>query len=115
VIIPFLISGLVLGWLLGANDGVNIYGTAVSTKMINFKRAALIAGFFVILGAVFDGFGPAKSIHKLGGINALEGAFSVAFSAALVIFILKHYDFLFQLLKPLLVLFLDGIYLPTPL
>ena len=30
----FLISGLFLGWSLGANDAANVYGTAVGTRMV---------------------------------------------------------------------------------
>ena len=48
-IIFFLSSGLFLGWSLGANDAANIFGTAVGTKMIKFKTAALICSMFIIL------------------------------------------------------------------
>ena len=48
----FLSSGLFLGWSLGANDASNIFGTAVGTKMIKFRTAALISSVFVIIGAV---------------------------------------------------------------
>ena len=34
----FLSSGLFLGWSLGANDAANVFGTAVGTKMISFRR-----------------------------------------------------------------------------
>ena len=39
----FLSSGLFLGWSLGANDASNVFGTAVGTKMVSFKTAAVIA------------------------------------------------------------------------
>ena len=38
----FISSGLFLGWSLGANDAANIFGTAVGTKMVKFKTAAII-------------------------------------------------------------------------
>lgn len=82
----FLSSGLFLGWSLGANDGANIFGTAVGTKMIKFRTAAIIASVFVILGAVIDGGGAAQTLNKLGGINAIAGAFMAALAAALTIF-----------------------------
>ena len=56
----FLSSGLFLGWSLGANDAANIFGTAVGTKMVRFRTAAIIASVFVIIGAVFAGGGAAK-------------------------------------------------------
>ncbi|HDZ12128.1 MAG TPA: inorganic phosphate transporter, partial [Bacteroidetes bacterium] len=51
----YLLSGLFLGWSLGANNAGNIFGTAVATKMVRFKMAALIGSIFIVLGAVFDG------------------------------------------------------------
>ena len=50
-----IIGGLFLGWSLGANDASNVFGTAVSSKMIRFWTAALLAAFFVVLGAVVSG------------------------------------------------------------
>lgn len=54
----FISGGLLMGWSLGANDGVNVFGTAVASRMLRFGTAALIAGVFVILGAVVSGAGP---------------------------------------------------------
>ncbi len=86
VMILFLLSsGLFLGWSLGANDAANIFGTAVGTKMVRFSVAAVIASVFVILGAVVSGSGAAETLGRLGSINALPGAFTVAFSAAFTI------------------------------
>ena len=39
----FLTSGLYMGWSLGANDAANIFGTAVGTRMVRFKTAAIIS------------------------------------------------------------------------
>ena len=77
----FLLSGLFLGWSLGANDAANIFGTAVGSKMVRFKVAALVASVFVILGAVISGAGAAHTLGKLGAVNALAGSFTVAFAA----------------------------------
>ena len=82
----FLSSGLFLGWSLGANDAANVFGTAVGTQMIKFRTAAIIGSIFVILGAVISGAGASHTLGKLGAINALPGAFIVAFSAALTVF-----------------------------
>jgi len=81
----FLLSGLFLGWSLGANDAANAYGTAVGTRMIRFRTAAICCSVFVILGAVVGGSGPSETLGKLGAVNALAGAFTVALAAALTV------------------------------
>ncbi len=82
----FLSSGLFLGWSLGANDAANIFGTAVGTKMVKFRTAALIASLFIIIGAVYAGSGAAQTLGALGSINTLPGAFMSALAAALTIY-----------------------------
>ncbi len=88
MILFFLSSGLFLGWSLGANDAANVFGTAVGTKMIKFKTAALIASICVVLGAVLEGSGAAHTLDTLGAVNTLPGAFAVAFAAGLSITIM---------------------------
>ena len=82
----FLSSGLFLGWSLGANDASNIFGTAVGTKMLKFRTAAIIASIFVVLGAVYGGSGGSETLGELGLVNALAGAFMVALAAALSVY-----------------------------
>lgn len=82
----FLSSGLFLGWSLGANDAANIFGTAVGTRMVKFTTAAIIGSIFVILGATISGGGAAHTLGELGTINALGGAFTAAFAAALTVY-----------------------------
>ncbi len=53
----FLTSVLFLGWSLGANDAANVFGSAVGTRMVSFKKTAIISGIFVIIGAVWQGAG----------------------------------------------------------
>ena len=86
MLLIFLSSGLFLGWSLGANDAANIFGTAVGTKMVRFKTAAIICGVFVILGAVIGGSGTTHTLGKLGAVNAIAGAFMVATAAGLTVF-----------------------------
>lgn len=87
-ILFFLSSGLFLGWSLGANDAANVFGTAVSTKMIRFRSAAVLCAVFVIIGAVISGAGATETLGKLGSINAIAGAFIVAFSAGFTVLIM---------------------------
>jgi len=82
----FLSSGLFLGWSLGANDAANVFGTAVGTRMIKFRTAAIVCSVFVVLGATISGAGAAHTLGKLGAVNALAGSFTVALAAALTTF-----------------------------
>ncbi|MDM8003951.1 MAG: inorganic phosphate transporter [Bacteroidota bacterium] len=86
----FLTSGLFLGWSLGANDAANIFGTAVGSKMIRFRTAAITAGIFVIIGATLQGSGTTTTLSHLGSVDAVAGAFTVALSAAIVIFLMTR-------------------------
>jgi len=81
----FLLSGLFLGWSLGANDAANIFGTAVGSRMVRFKTAALIASVFVVLGAVISGAGATHTLGQLGAVNAIAGSFTVALAAAITV------------------------------
>ncbi len=74
----FITSGLFLGWSLGANHAVNVFGTAVVSRMVKFKNAAIIAGIFVTLGCVIGGEGTTKTLNTLGAVNAIAGSFTVA-------------------------------------
>lgn len=84
----FLSSGLFLGWSLGANDGATIFGTAVGSRMLKFKNAAIIASLFIIIGAVISGNGTTSTLNHLGNINTAAGAFIVELAAALTIYLM---------------------------
>ncbi len=90
MILLFLVSGLFLGWSLGANDASNVFGSAVGSKMISFRSAAIISSIFVIAGAVIQGEGASETLGRLGSINALGGAFTVALAAAVTVFIMTR-------------------------
>ncbi|MBU2553295.1 MAG: inorganic phosphate transporter [Bacteroidetes bacterium] len=82
----FLSSGLFLGWSLGANDAANIFGTAVGTRMVRFRTAAILGSIFVIIGAVIQGAGASHTLGELGKVSTLAAAFTVALAAALTVF-----------------------------
>jgi inorganic phosphate transporter, PiT family len=71
----FLLGGVFLGWSLGANDASNVFGTAVSSKMIKFRTAAVLASAFVIIGAILSG---------QAGIETLKGLTSISLKQAVV-------------------------------
>lgn len=87
----FLSSGLFLGWSLGANDAANIFGTAVGTRMVKFKTAAVIGSLFVIVGAILQGSGATGTLISLGSVNAIAGSFSVALAAGLIVFFMTKF------------------------
>jgi PiT family inorganic phosphate transporter len=89
----FLSSGLFLGWSLGANDAANVFGTAVGSRMISFRKAAIYCGLFVILGAVVSGAGAAKTLGELGAVNAIAGAFVVALAAGVTVYWLTTFGY----------------------
>ncbi|MEJ5303781.1 MAG: hypothetical protein HPY80_04745 [Bacteroidales bacterium] len=80
-----LTSGLFLGWSLGANDAANVFGTAVGSGMLKFRKAAWIASIFVVIGAVLQGQGGAITLTELSRIDALGGAFTVSLCAAVAV------------------------------
>jgi inorganic phosphate transporter, PiT family len=84
----FISSGLFLGWSLGSNDAANVFGSAVGSKMVSFRRAATVAAIFVVLGAVFQGRGGAETLNALGAVDALAGGFTVSLCAAFVVFLM---------------------------
>ncbi|MGK5091760.1 inorganic phosphate transporter [Deltaproteobacteria bacterium TL4] len=81
----WLLSGGFLGWSLGANDASNIFGTAVASKMVRFRTAAIITSVMVLLGGVVLGPNGVERIGKLGAIDSLQGAFTAALAAALTV------------------------------
>ncbi len=92
MVLFFLLSGLFLGWNLGANDAANIFGTAVGTRMVTFRKAAVIAGIFVIIGAVLQGSGTTETLGQLGHVSTLAASFTVALAAAVAVFAMTRYN-----------------------
>jgi inorganic phosphate transporter, PiT family len=91
MILFFLTSGLFLGWSLGANDASHIFGSAVGSKMVTFRKAAIIASVFFILGAVIQGSGTSHTLDKLGAVNAIGGSFTLALAAAITIYMMTKF------------------------
>lgn len=80
----YLSSGMFLGWSLGANDAANVFGTAVSSRMVRYRTAVLLTALFVILGAYLEGVQGIKTLSNLTSQNLLS-AFIVAVSAAIAV------------------------------
>lgn len=80
-------GGLFLGWSLGANDASNVFGTAVSSRMIRFWTAAVLAALFVVLGAVISGQAGIETLKGLTSMT-LKQAVIVSIAAALTVSIM---------------------------
>ncbi|MBW2156127.1 MAG: anion permease [Deltaproteobacteria bacterium] len=79
-----LLGGIFLGWSLGANDASNVFGTAVASKMLKFRTAALLASAFVILGALISGQAGIDTLRGLTRID-LEQAIISSVAAGLAV------------------------------
>ena len=58
------IGGAFLGWGLGANDSANVFGTAVSSRMVSYKLAIILTAIFVVIGAVMQGEAGIETLSK---------------------------------------------------
>lgn len=68
--ILILLSGLLAGWTLGANDAANSMGTAVGAKARTIREAVIIVGVFSLAGALLFGHRVIKTIGR--GIVPLD-------------------------------------------
>lgn len=81
-------SGGFLGWSLGANDAANVFGTAVTTRVVKYSTAVILTSIFVIIGALVNG---SAGIHNLSsyaflsGVTTAKAAFLVMLSAGLTV------------------------------
>ena len=80
--LALLSSGVYLGWTLGANNAANFFGTAVATRIVTFRKACVLCGFSVVLGAILQG---TDGITTLSGLTrqSIATAVIVSVSAAL--------------------------------
>jgi inorganic phosphate transporter, PiT family len=79
-----LFSALFLGWSLGANDASNVFGTAVSSRMVRFWTAAILCAGFAVLGAVLQGEEGLATYSELSTYG-VSVAFVVAMTSALTV------------------------------
>ncbi|MFQ5846967.1 MAG: inorganic phosphate transporter [Candidatus Methylomirabilales bacterium] len=74
-----------MGWSLGANDGANVFGTAVAAHMVRFATAAGLCATFIVLGGLVNGPAAMETLGRFGQINTLAGAFATALAAAVAV------------------------------
>jgi PiT family inorganic phosphate transporter len=87
-----LLGGVFLGWSLGANDASNVFGPAVTSRMVKFWTAAILASMCVLLGALLqgqDGIATLKGLTKLtpksAVICSVAAAITVTISTGLAL------------------------------
>jgi phosphate/sulfate permease len=59
--------------------------------MVTFRKAAILASVFFILGAVIQGSGTSHTLDRLGSVNAIGGSFTLAFAAAVTIYMMTKF------------------------
>lgn len=73
-----------MGWNLGANDSSNVFGTAVSSRMVSFRTAVILTSIFVMIGALLQGH---EGMHTLSGLTeqTMKTATIASFAAGLTV------------------------------
>ncbi|OQX08035.1 MAG: anion permease, partial [Desulfobacteraceae bacterium IS3] len=79
-----ILSGVFLGWSLGANHSANIFGTGVATGVVKYRTAILLTSLFVLIGSVLEGM---KTLGELSRVIPME-AFCCTLAAAVTMTIL---------------------------
>jgi PiT family inorganic phosphate transporter len=82
-----ILSGIFLGWGLGANDSANIFGTGVATGTVRYRTAIWLTAAFVLLGAILEG---PKCMETIGVLSRLipTEAFCCALAAGITMTLL---------------------------
>jgi PiT family inorganic phosphate transporter len=85
-----LTGGLYLGWALGANGGANVFGTAVASRIISFRKASILCAMAIVLGAMLEGEGGIKTLSGLtdqSKATLLIISIAAAFTVTLMMFL----------------------------
>jgi PiT family inorganic phosphate transporter len=82
-----VLSGVFLGWSLGANDCANIFGTGVTTGAVKYRTAIILTSAFVLIGSVVEGPKCIKTLNGLSHILPID-AFCCTMAAGITMTIL---------------------------
>jgi PiT family inorganic phosphate transporter len=82
-----VLSGVFLGWSLGANDSANIFGTGVATGIVKYRTAIWLTSLFVLIGAILEGPKCMKTLSELSRLIPTE-AFCCTLAAAITMTVL---------------------------
>ncbi len=59
-----VLSGMLVGWAIGANDSANCLGTGVGAGILNIRKAVWIVAVFALLGAALQGDATIGTVGK---------------------------------------------------
>lgn len=87
-----ILPGAYLGWGLGSNDAANIFGPPVTSGLISYRRAVVLASIFILLGAILEG---RKCFPTVSGVTALtlKSAFIATLAAAIIVNLMSWLGF----------------------
>jgi inorganic phosphate transporter, PiT family len=77
-----VLSGVFLGWSLGANDSANIFGTGYATGLVKYRTAIWLTAVFLMIGAVLEGPKCMAVVGDLSNLTAID-AFYCALAGAI--------------------------------
>ncbi|MCK4244597.1 MAG: anion permease [Candidatus Omnitrophica bacterium] len=87
-----VLPGAYLGWGLGSNDAANIFGPPVTSGLINYRRAVVLASIFILLGAILEG---RKCFPTVSGVTVLtlKSAFIATLAAGIIVNLMSWLGF----------------------
>ncbi|WGS64497.1 inorganic phosphate transporter [Marinitoga aeolica] len=86
----YLLPAIFFGWSLGANDAANIFGTAVSNRVVKYRIATIISAIFILIGAILGGAKGIETISNVTSQSLLSGSISVL-SAAITVTVMTYF------------------------
>ena len=84
-----ILSGIFMGWSLGANDSANIFGTGVATGTIKYGTAVVLTALFVLAGSVLEGSKCITTLNELSHLVPIT-AFCCTLATALTMTVLTY-------------------------
>lgn len=79
-----------LGWALGSNDAANVFGTAVASGIVRYRRAVILAAIFIMIGALAEGANGIQGVRELS-LQTPTSAFLISIAAALTVTIMTTF------------------------
>jgi len=97
----FLVGGLFLGWFIGSRDAFNLYGNAISSRIVNIIWFLVFICFFLVIGAVSQGKATTNTISNLGLIDSPIASFIIALAAGLTVYVAERLNYHFSIIQSL--------------